>query len=129
MKCPTCGQPVKDAAAECTCGEPLTPWRTLAWAGETLRRRGLALAGQKDYLGAVVAFLEAALTTPQDGQSLVDAARALYHLGRADEALRLLGHAEALAPGRGAAAVAAAIQTLTGRGEADAGRPTGRRNG
>jgi tetratricopeptide (TPR) repeat protein len=111
MKCPLCGESVKDAAAECACGEPLTPWRTLAWAGEALRRRGLALAGEKDYLGAMVAFLEAALTTPQDGQSLVDAARALYHLDRPDEALRLLHHAEALAPGRGAA-VARAIQEL-----------------
>jgi tetratricopeptide (TPR) repeat protein len=118
MNCPTCGQPVRDADTECVCGEVLTQWRRMAGNGAALRQHGLALAGAGDFLGAALAFLEAALTTPLDGTGLVDAAKALYHLGRPDDALRWLGHAESLHPAGGAAAVAAAIRTLQAQAQA-----------
>jgi tetratricopeptide (TPR) repeat protein len=111
MNCPVCRLPVKETALECACGESLLPWQNMAQHASNLRQRGLALASQADFLGALLAFLEAALANPLDRTCLVDAAKALFWLGRSGEALRLLGQAESLAPTDGkAAALAAAIR-------------------
>jgi hypothetical protein len=109
MKCPVCDQPVRDRDQECVCGELLPQWRLIAASGEALRQRGLVLASQGDYVGACISFLEAALTNPLDGGSVVDAAKALFHLGRPDDALRLLRHVDAA---NGVASVTRAIETL-----------------
>lgn len=91
MHCPLCGKPNRPADRECqSCGEVLTPWRNIEFYGRGLRQRGLALAQRGDHLAACLSFLEAALTNPLDSESLVDSARSLVHLGRPDQALRLL---------------------------------------
>lgn len=110
-RCPICEAPLRGSEPECACGESLASWQTLDRASHVLRQRGLALAAEGDHLGALVAFLEAALTDPLDGASLVDAGRALAHLGRDADALRLLGHAAARPTHRAAAAVARAVET------------------
>src|SRR5437773_57424 len=109
MNCPICDRSPADSELECACGEPLTPWRTIAWAGQTVRQRGLTQAQEKDYLGACLSFFQAALTNPLDRASLVDAARVLHFLGRDEDALRWLRHAATRAPTE-AAAVAETIQ-------------------
>ena len=104
MQCPVCGKMTRISDRECeACGEVLTPWRNLTHFGNALRERGLALAERGDHLGACLAFLEAALTNPLDQESLIDTARALVHLGRPDEALRML------APYNGASSPPAAV--------------------
>jgi hypothetical protein len=91
MQCPVCNKPIRKDDRECeACGEVLQPWRTIEFYGSTLRQRGLALAASGDHLGALLSFFEAALANPLDGLSLVDAARALVHLERLDDAERLL---------------------------------------
>ena len=91
MQCPVCGKPVRPADRECeACGEVQTAWRNIEFYGRGLRQRGLSLAERGDHLGACLAFLEAALTNPLDSLSLVDTARALVHLSRPQDALRLL---------------------------------------
>jgi hypothetical protein len=119
IKCPVCDQPVKDSDLECACGESLAPWRTLALHGQALRHRGLALAQEGDAVGACLFFVEAALTNPHDGASLIDAARALAHAGRAADALRWLAIAESRPATRAAAgAVARAVRELAGQASA-----------
>src|SRR4051794_24252256 len=93
MKCPVCRAAVKETDQECACGELLTSWAKVRRHDHALRQHGLRRAAAGDHLGALVAFLEVALTSPLDGTCLVDAARALVHLGRAEDALRVLGHA------------------------------------
>ena len=96
MQCPLCGKPNRPADRECqSCGEVLTPWRNIEFYGRGLRQRGLALAERGDHLAACLSFLEAALTNPLDSESLVDSARSLVHLGRPDQALRLLAGVKA----------------------------------
>lgn len=85
-----CEQPVAFPQTECACGELLTPWWKLIERGRVLRQKGLHRAAQGEYLEALVAFLEDTLTNPLDRSSLVDAARALVHLNKPQEALRLL---------------------------------------
>ena len=94
MQCPMCGQATRPKQQECACGELLTQWQTIASSGRALRQRGLAQAGQRDYVGALASFLEAALTNPGDGGSVVDAARSLALLDRPQDALRLLVNAD-----------------------------------
>lgn len=96
MQCPLCGKPNRPADRECqTCGEVLTPWRNIEFYGRGLRQRGLALAERGDHLAACLSFLEAALSNPLDSESLIDSARSLVHLGRPDQALRLLAGVKA----------------------------------
>jgi tetratricopeptide (TPR) repeat protein len=110
-QCPICSAPVKDQAMECPCGELLTSWSTLRTHGEALRQRGLVLAAKGDHVGALVSFLEAALTAPQDAVSLLDAARSLTLLERYEDAMRLLAHATSKPATRPAAeAIAVAIK-------------------
>lgn len=117
MNCPVCDRAVRDTDQECACGELLTTWTNLRRGGHALRQRGLVLAAAGDHVGATLSFLEAALTNPLDDLSLVDAARALVHLGRTEEALVWLKHAAAR-PGSRAAAAALlqAIEALPSRG-------------
>lgn len=110
MQCPVCGKPTRAADRDCeACGELLTPWRTIEFYGSTLRQRGLALATQGDHLGAMISFLEGALANPLDGLSRVDAARALVHLNRLDDAERLLADMNRPEAQAAAAALKAAI--------------------
>jgi hypothetical protein len=119
MKCPICEAPAKDTDQECGCGEVLTTWANIRRGGHALRQRGLVLAGEGDYVGAALSFLEAALTNPFDDKSVLDAARALVPLGRSEDALRLLGHAAARPASRATAtAVAQAIRALDQRARA-----------
>lgn len=113
MNCPICANAVDDMAVDCgKCGEAMTPWRTIVTSAGRIHRRGLALAAQHDYLGACLAFFEAALSNPLDADGVVDAARALVHLGRTDDALRLLAHAQRRNPKGNASQIAAAIREL-----------------
>lgn len=88
--CPICDEPVKDVDRSCQCGELLQPWKTIEFYGTTLRQRGLALAGQGDYLGACLSFLEAVVSNPLDSSCALDAVRSLTHLERFDDATLLL---------------------------------------
>lgn len=114
-QCPVCGAAVRPVDRACACGEVLQPWRTVASIGAALRQRGLALAEQTDYLGACLAFVEASLSNPLDQQSLLDAARALARLGRADDALQFLRARS----GEQAQALAAAIEGTRAAGMAE----------
>jgi hypothetical protein len=73
----------------CECGELLQPWRTIAYYGETLRQRGLALARRQDYLGACLSFVQASLSNPLDERSRADVIRSLVRLGRFQDAKEL----------------------------------------
>ena len=113
MQCPVCNKPTRKDDRECeACGEVLQPWRTIEFYGGTLRQRGLALAANGDHLGAMLSFLEAALGNPLDGLSLVDAARALVHLERPDDAERLLAGVRSPEGLKAAAALKQAIEAL-----------------
>jgi tetratricopeptide (TPR) repeat protein len=91
MNCPVCDATVLASDLECGgCRESLVPWNTMRKGGEALRQRGLAAAALKDYVGALASFLQAALTNPFDERSMLDAARALVHLNRAEDADRVL---------------------------------------
>jgi tetratricopeptide (TPR) repeat protein len=90
MHCPICNEIVRPADRECACGEPLTAWRNWEYYGNIVRQRGLQLAKEGDFLGAFKTFMVAALGNPLDSESLLDAARALFRLGRPNDALDLL---------------------------------------
>jgi hypothetical protein len=118
MNCPLCANAVADAALECpSCQEELTPWRTIEAAAAQMRRRGLTLAAKEDYWGACLALLEAALANPRDESSLVDAARALWRLGRRHDAARWLDHARRRNPSGEAAGMLQAIAGLANQQE------------
>ena len=112
MRCPACDQPVKDNAPQCPhCDEVLTQWTALARHGSSLRNRGRVFAAQQDYFRACLSFMQAALIDPFDETSILEAAKALFHLGHREDALGWLRLAEARG-GKGAAAIAEAIKAL-----------------
>jgi hypothetical protein len=124
MQCPVCSRAANPRELECECGEVLAPWRLIATHGQALRHRGLVLAAREDYLGACLAFLEAALGNPLDESSLLDAARSLFRLGRVKQARRLLAAASGGSAGQArrlAAAIDAALaEQSAGRDDAAA---------
>jgi Flp pilus assembly protein TadD len=119
-QCPICSAPVKEQAMECACGELLTSWSTLRTQAEALRQRGLALAAKGDLVGALVSFMEAALTGPQDTASLLDAAKCLALLSRYEDADRMLTHVASKPALKPAAEAVAALIKERVRAEARA---------
>lgn len=99
MKCPICEKPVQKNDNECPhCSALLSQWKTMRNSGETLRQRGLVCVVQKDYIGALVSFLESTLTNPLDEKAYLDVARMLFLTGQRDAADRFLASVAASRP-------------------------------
>jgi hypothetical protein len=118
MQCPICSETVGDVDLDCAaCHEPLAPWRTLTSSSDRLRERGLLQASQRDFVASGLSFLQAALTNPFDTKSLIDAGRAMLHMNRLDDGLRLLNQARARDPKGDAPAVIAAVEAIVAENE------------